>query len=298
MSDIVKLDSVSQYNTLHGIETLHPLVSIIDFSKSKPTQRLRMNMGFYSIYLKDIKCGDLTYGCGRYDYEERTLVFIGPGQIVGVERKEEYFQPKGYALLFNPDLIYGTSLNQHIKDYTFFSYELNEALHLSERERVIITDCFDKVAYELEHSVDKHSKTLIVSYIELLLNHCIRFYDRQFITREIVNKGIIERFEKILSEYYQSDKPQTIGLPSVGYIAEELNLSANYFGDLVKKDTGKSAQEYIHLKVIDIAKDRIFDTSKTVSQIAYELGFKYPQHFTRLFKKSTGVSPSEYRNSN
>ncbi|MBL4561290.1 MAG: AraC family transcriptional regulator [Labilibaculum sp.] len=298
MSDIVKLDSVSQYNTLHGIETLHPLVSIIDFSKSKPTQRLRMNMGFYSIYLKDIKCGDLTYGCGRYDYEERTLVFIGPGQIVGVERKEEYFQPKGYALLFHPDLIYGTSLNQHIKDYTFFSYELNEALHLSERERVIITDCFDKVAYELEHSVDKHSKTLIVSYIELLLNHCIRFYDRQFITREIVNKGIIERFEKILSEYYQSDKPQTIGLPSVGYIAEELNLSANYFGDLVKKDTGKSAQEYIHLKVIDIAKDRIFDTSKTVSQIAYELGFKYPQHFTRLFKKSTGVSPSEYRNSN
>lgn len=298
MNDIVKLDDVSQYNTLYSMETIHPLISVIDFSKSKPVQHIRMNIGFYCIFLKDIKCGNLTYGCSKYDYEEGTLVFIGPGQILGIDRKDKYFQPKGYALIFHPALIYGTSLNQHLKDYTFFSYETNEALHLSERERAIIFDCFNKIAFELEHSVDKHSKTLIVSYIELLLNYCTRFYDRQFITREIVNNGIIERFEKILNEYFQSDKPKLMGLPSVSYLSEELNLSSNYFGDLVKKETGKSALEHIHLKVMDLAKDKIFDTSKTVSEIAYELGFKYPQHFTRMFKKSVGVSPLEYRSLN
>ncbi|MGE4290350.1 MAG: helix-turn-helix domain-containing protein [Salinivirgaceae bacterium] len=298
MSDILKLDNISQYNALHGMETLNPFVSVIDFSKSKPVQHIRMNIGFYCIFLKDIKCGNLTYGCSKYDYEEGTLVFIGPGQIVGVKRKDEYFQPKGYALLFHPDLIYGTSLNQHIKTYTFFSYETNEALHLSERERAIITDCFSKISFELEHSVDKHSKTLIVSYIELLLNYCTRFYDRQFITREVANKGLIERFEKILDGYFQSKNPQQLGLPSVGYFAEKLNLSANYFGDLVKKETGKTASEYIHLKMMEMAKNRILDTTKSVSEIAYELGFKYPQHFSRMFKKSTGYSPNEYRSLN
>ena len=298
MGDIIKLDNVSQYNALYGMETLHPLISVIDFSKSKPVQRIRMNIGFYCIFLKEIKCGNLTYGCSKYDYEEGTLVFIGPGQILGIDRKDEYFQPKGYALLFHPDLIYGTSLNQHLKDYTFFSYEANEALHLSEREQAIITDCFRKIFFELEHSIDKHSRTLIVSYIELLLNYCTRFYDRQFITREVVNKGMIERFEKLLDSYFQAEHPQQLGLPSVGYFAENLNLSANYFGDLVKKETGKTASEYIHLKVIEMAKDRILDTTKSVSEIAYELGFKYPQHFSRMFKKSTGHSPNEYRSLN
>ena len=226
------------------------------------------------------------------------MVFISPGQIVEVEDFGQNFQPKGYALMFHPDLIHGTSLGRHIQDYTFFGYQSNEALHLSERERKIILDCFSKIEYELEHAIDKHSKRLIVSNIEMLLNYCVRFYDRQFITRDNVHKGILERFENLLNDYYQSDKPQTIGLPSVAYCASELNLSANYFGDLIKKETGKTAQEYIQSKVIDVAKEKIFDQSKSVSEIAYELGFKYPQHFTRLFKQRVGQSPNEYRSLN
>lgn len=184
-----------------------------------------------------------------------------------------------------------------MNDYTFFSYAVNEALHLSERERQIILDCFSKIKFELEHGVDKHSKKLIVSNIELFLNYCIRFYDRQFITRENSVKGILEKFEALLSDFFSSDKPHTVGLPSVSWCAAELNLSANYFGDLIRKETGKSAHEYIQLKLIDVAKERIFDTNKSVSEIAYALGFKYPQHFTRVFKQHVGVSPQEYRSS-
>jgi AraC-like DNA-binding protein len=185
-----------------------------------------------------------------------------------------------------------------MQDYTFFSYQSNEALHLSERERKIVLDCFSKIEYELEHAIDKHSRRLIVSNIEMLLNYCIRFYDRQFITRENVHKGTLERFEQLLTNYYQSDKPQTMGLPSVAYCASELNLSASYFGDLIKKETGKTAQEYIQAKVIDVAKEKVFDQSKSISEIACALGFKYPQHFTRLFKQKVGQSPNEYRMQN
>ena len=156
-------------------------------------------------------------------------------------------------------------------------------------------DCFFKIQYELEHAIDNHSKKLIVSNIELFLNYCTRFYERQFITRENIHKGVLERFEDLLNEYFQTDKPHTNGLPSVGYCATELNLSAGYFGDLIKKETGKTAQDYIQSKVIDVAKERIFDHTKSVSQVAYELGFKYPQHFTRLFKQWVGKSPNEYR---
>ena len=169
---------------------------------------------------------------------------------------------------------------------------------MSDRERKIALDCFSKIQYELEHSIDKHSKRLIVSNIVLFLDYCIRFYDRQFITREQPHKGIIERFEQLLNDYYESDKPQRIGLPSVAYFAQELHLSASYFGDLIKKETGKTAHEYIQCKTIDLAKDRIFDKSRSVSQIAYELGFKYPQHFVRLFKQRVGHTPTEYRTLN
>lgn len=179
--------------------------------------------------------------------------------------------------------------------YTFFSYESNEALHLSERERKLILESFSKIHYEIEERIDKHTKKLIISNIQMLLDYCMRFYDRQFITRENINKGTLEKFEGLLNEYFKSEQLKSIGLPSVGYIAEKLNLSANYFGDLVKKETGKSAQEYIQLKLINLAKDRILDTSKSISEIAYELGFKYPQHFTRMFKKETGMPPSDYR---
>ena len=181
-----------------------------------------------------------------------------------------------------------TPLANRMQEFSFFGYQTNEALHLSERERKIVLDCLSKIGYELEKSIDNHSKRLIVANIDLLLNYCVRFYERQFITRENIHKETLELFENLLNDYFRSDKPQTLGLPSVAYCADELHLSPNYFGDLVKKETGKSAQEYIQSKVIDLAKERIFDQSKTVSQIAYELGFKYPQHFTRLFKQRVG----------
>jgi AraC family transcriptional activator of pobA len=295
MDDIIRFDTVSQYNAYNNNETRHPLVSVIDFSKAGQRQNARINLGFYTVFLKEIKCGDLRYGCNYYDYEEGTLVFLAPGQVIGIENNGEFYQPQGYALIFHPDLIRGTALARHMNDYTFFSYEVHEALHLSERERLIVLDCFAKIEFELNHAIDKHSKTLIASYIELFLNYCVRFYDRQFITRESVHKGILERFETLLNDYFQSDKPQTLGLPTVGYCANELNLSANYFGDLIKKETAKSAQEYIQAKLIDTAKEKIFDTSKSVSEVAYGLGFKYPQHFTRLFKQRVGHTPQEYR---
>ncbi|WP_177733877.1 MULTISPECIES: helix-turn-helix domain-containing protein [Flavobacterium] len=295
MDKVLRLDHVGDYNKLLGQETLHPLVSVIDLSKSEPRPHQRMNFGFYTIYLKDIHCGDMRYGCNYYDYQEGTLVFLGPGQVIGIENNGQHYQPQGYALTFHPDLIHGTSLGRNINDYTFFSYEVFEALHLSETERKVIVDCLSKIQFELEHAIDKHSKKLIVSNIELFLNYCVRFYDRQFVTRDHVHKGLLERFENLLHDYFQSDKPQRLGLPSVAYCAAQLHLSANYFGDLIKKETGKSAQEYIQLKLMDLAKEKIFDTNKSVSEIAYELGFKYPQHFSRLFKKRMGYSPNEYR---
>jgi AraC-like DNA-binding protein len=298
MDEIVRLESISQYNELVGQETLHPLVSVVDFSKTKPMTATRGYIGFYAIFLKEVKCGELLYGRSSYDYQEGTLVFIGPGQIFGVNKRDETVKPQGRALLFHPDLIRGTSLGRSIKDYTFFSYEVNEALHLSEKERQVIIDCLNKIEFELMHAIDKHSKTLIVTNIELLLNYCVRFYDRQFITRGNVNKDIVAKFEQVIDEYLQSDKPQTLGLPSVRYCADQLHLSANYLGDLIKKDTGKSAQEHIQLKLMDTAKERMYDSSKSVSEIAYELGFKYPQHFSRMFKKSVGASPNEYRAKN
>lgn len=298
MEEIVKLESVSQYNGLRGISTLHPQVTVIDLSKAKPMPVQTFNFGLYAVFLKEVKCGELKYGRRHYDYQEGTLVFIAPGQIIRVEPTTESFEPKGWALLFHPDLIKGTALGKHIHDYGFFSYDVNEALHLSEKERQMVVDCFTKIQYEMEQSIDKHSKTLIASNIELFLNYCNRFYDRQFITRDTAHKGTLEKFEKLLNNYFSSGKAQSLGLPSVSYCAEQLHLSANYFGDLVKKETGQSAQEYIQSKLIDVAKERVFELDKSISEVAYELGFKYAQHFTRLFKQRVGVSPNEYRNLN
>ena len=298
MEEIVKLESITAYNKMRGVETLHPLVTVIDLSKAEPMAARTFNFGLYAIYLKELNCSEIKYGRHNYDYQEGTLVFIAPGQVMGVQPNVKTFEPKGWALLFHPELIKGTPLGKHIHEYSFFSYDVNEALHLSEKERQIVLDCFSKIQYELEQSIDKHSKTLIAANIELFLNYCTRFYDRQFITRDNAHKGILERFENLLNDYYSSSKPQNIGLPSVAYCAGELHLSPNYFGDLIKKETGISAQEYIQAKVIDVAKERIFSIDKSISEVAYELGFKYPQHFTRLFKQKVGMSPNEYRNSN
>lgn len=299
MEEIIKIDSVDAYNKLRGVPTLHPLISVFDIEKAQPiTKNIILNFGVYIIFLKEFKCGELKYGRNTYDFQEGTLVFVAPGQVLGVQLSTVAVEQKGWALVFHPDLIRGTALGKHIQDYSFFSYDSHEALHLSEKEKQIVLDCFGKIQYEMQQSIDKHSKTLITSNIELFLNYCIRFYDRQFITRDNENRGILERFESLLQDYFSSDKPSDIGLPSVGYCADELSLSHNYFGDLIKKETGKTAQEYIQTKVIDIAKERIFDWDKSISEIAYELGFKYPQHFTRFFKQKTGLSPVEYRGLN
>jgi AraC-like DNA-binding protein len=293
MDTILRFNTISEYNAFNNNETKHPLVSVVDLSKAAPRQGSQMYFGFYVVFLKDVKCGDIIYGRNTYDYQEGTLVFMAPGQTAGINSKGEYYQPKGHVLAFDADLIHGTLLGKHIQNYNFFGYQSNEALHLSEREKGIVLDCFSKINYELEHNIDNHSKNLITSNIQLFLDYCIRFYDRQFITRNHVNEGIMTAFEAILNNYFLSEKPQTIGLPSVAYC-----LSPNYFGDLVKKETGTTAQEYIQLRLINIAKEKIFDSNKTINQVAYELGFKYPQHFTRMFKKQVGQTPMEYRSKN
>jgi len=296
MEEIARLDHVYQYNELMGIQPLPPLVSVIDMSKCPRMRHSRRLYGFYCIFLKDVKCGDLRYGRNYYDYQEGTLVFTAPGQVVGVEDNGEVFQPKGWALLFHPDLLRGTQLGRNIRNYTFFSYEVREALHLSEQERRTILDCLHNIRHELQHAIDRHSRTLVVNNIEMFLNYCVRFYDRQFITRsDVAGKDILARFERTLDDYFLSDKPQTEGLPTVQYCAQELHLSANYFGDLVKRLTGKTAQEHIRLRLIDAAKERIADPARSIAEVAYELGFKYPAHFTRLFKNMVGCTPNRYR---
>lgn len=298
MSNSINFETVDDYNQFNNHETLHPLVSVIDFSKAHKRTGSKMYFNLYCIFLKDVKCGDLKYGRATYDYQEGTLVFVSPGQVVDVENKVDIYQPLGHGLVFHPDLIKGTSLGKGISEYGFFGYQTNEALHLSKKEQQMVLEMFADIQSELSRPVDKHSKKVITSNIELFLNHCDRFYDRQFITRENVNKGILEKFEELLNNYFSSEKPNTVGLPSVAYCADELHFSPNYFGDLIKKETGKTAQEYIQNKIIDVAKERVFNIDKSIAQIAYELGFKYPQHFIRLFKQRTDVTPNEYRSLN
>ena len=300
MDKILNLDSVDQYNSLYGLETLNPLVSVIDLNKAtRQMDYVHWNYGVYALYLKLEKACDIKYGRRSYDYQEGTVVCMAPGQVIGIDnRKKTPQRTKSIGVLFHPDLIRGTSLGQNIKNYSFFSYEVNEALHLSEQEKEIVTDCIHKIQIELEHAIDKHSKQLIVRNIELLLDYCMRFYERQFITRNQVNKDIIVRFEHLLDEYFQGQVALTEGLPSVKYFADKVCLSPNYFGDLIKKETGKTAQEYIQCRIIELAKERILEGSQTVSQIAYELGFQYPQHFSRLFKKHVGYTPNEYKQQN
>lgn len=296
MDKILNLDSVDLYNKLYGLETLNPLVSVIDLNKATSSVDLiRFNYGIYALYLKLEKACDIKYVRQTYDYQEGTIVCFAPGQTAETNPTTDKVQVNAHGILFHPDLLRGTSLGKNIKKYTFFSYEVNEALHLSEEERSIVMDCLKIIRMELEHGVDKHSKTLLVNHIELLLNYCMRFYERQFITRGKTNRDVLTRFENLLDEYFESTLAEQDGLPTVKYFADKLCLSSNYFGDMFKKETGKSPQEYIQEKVIELAKERISGTADTVSQIAYSLGFQYPQHFCRLFKKRVGYTPSEYR---
>lgn len=298
MEQIIQLERIVQYNNFKQIETKHPLISVFDNSNTKVwPNHSKLHFGCYAIFLKAGHCGNLKYGRNAYDYDKGTLVFVAPGQVIEINNEENY-KPSGLTLLFHPDLIKGTSLAKQMNKYTFFSYDFHEALHLSLKEQQIVKDVFKKLEYEIEQSIDKHSKSIITSTIELLLNYCVRFYERQFTTRESLNLDVLSKFENLLNDYFSSGKAQEIGLPQVGYFADCLHLSSNYFGDLIKKETGKTAQEHIQLKLIDLAKERIFDTEKSVGQIAFELGFKYPQHFNRMFKKNTGFTPIAYRNVN
>ncbi|MGL5273500.1 MAG: helix-turn-helix domain-containing protein [Phocaeicola sp.] len=303
MDGIVRFNTVDEYNKMMGVETRHPLITVIDYSKANPKGEspAGYSFGCYAVLLKEQKCGDMKYGRNYYDHQEGTLVFLAPDQIVRVENRVPQSASnniKGWALMFHPDLIRGTSLGRAMKEYTFFSYEVFEALHLSEEEKRIVLECFRNIESELNHGIDNHSHRLIASNIELFLNYCTRFYERQFITRKHVNSDLLSRFESLLNNYFTSDLPSKKGLPSVKYCADELNISANYLGDLLKKETGKSAQEHIQLRLIEVAKEKMFEREKSVSEIAYELGFEYPQYFSRVFKKRVGVTPNEYRNLN
>lgn len=293
--NILHIETIAEYNKLLGMETQHPLVSVIDLSKVRPLRHIRNTFSFYVVFLKEVKCGDLIYGRQYYDYQEGTIVCLAPGQVIGIEDNGKVYQPKGWALCFHPDLIRGTSLGKNIKEYSFFSYEVNEALHLSLKEREIFVDCLNKISHELEHTIDRLSRRLIATNIELLLDYCLRFYERQFITRELVNTDTLARFESLLNDYFESGKAKQEGLPTVKMCASALCLSPNYFGDLIKKETGKTPQEHIQLKLISLGKELMQNDQYSISQVAYELGFQYPQHFTRMFKKIAGMTPAEYK---
>lgn len=291
----VTLDSIDAYNKLFGLTTLHPLVSVIDLKKAtRGIGRIRMSYGVYALFLKNgVNC-TLKYGREHYDYQEGTIVSFSPGQVIDVDSTGESMAPDVVGLMFHPDLICGTPLASKIDSFGFFGYSQREALHLSEAERKIFLDCLEKISLELEHPVDSHSADLISANIQLLLEYLNRFYDRQFITRHKVNSSVVAAFENELSRIY-SDGLTVNEVPKVSYFAEKANLTPGYFGDLIKRETGSTPQDIITLCLIKEAKRRLASTDTDISVIAYDLGFQYPQHFTRLFKRVTGKSPSVFR---
>lgn len=290
MNRSITFETPQDYNAYIGWKTLHPQVSVIDFSKVPLFKaHKRHGHGYYSVSVK--YCGKDAEHLKQRRHYYGVLVCTAPNQAVSRLKDQQYIQDS-WSLLFHPDIIRGTHLVKKIKEYAFFSHE---ALYLSEQERKMVIDCFRNIDYELRQTADRHSVTLICSHIELLLNYCLRIYDRQFISRHNENTDILSRFEKLLDDYLHSDLPKVQGLPSVKYCADRLNLSANYLGDLVKKETGMSPHKHIQLRIIETAKEMLFQPDRNVSQIAYELGFEYPQYFSRLFKKNTGVTPNEYR---
>lgn len=297
MDKIVSIPTVKEYDEYWGVPTRHPFVNILEGSQvTRAIPNCRKNMGTYVIFLKDVMCADyITYGRQEYDYQENTLVFIAPGQVFGHPADGSTYQAKGWVLYFSPELLRGTSLGRRMKDYTFFSYATNEALHLSERERNTIIDCFKKIDDEINYGGDRHSNTIIASAIELLLNYCLRFYDRQFTTRKKVNKDLLTRFEEMIDSYFSTGKAQQHGTPTVAWCASQLCLSPNYFGDLIKKETGRTPLDYIQQKTMDVAKDLLLQPDKPIVEISDYLGYQYPQYFSRAFKNSVGCSPTDYR---
>lgn len=296
---MIKVNSITEAHQKFGIEKpKHPLVSILRFDKYKSLPRFKdekIVLGLYSIAIKEGNINSFRYGRSSYDFHGGTLIFLGPGQSVMHDSIEDGEVYDGWMLLFHPDLIRKSALGSKIDRYHFFSYEANEALHLSEDEKETLTDCINKIEREILQNIDKHSQNLIISNIELLLNYCKRFYDRQFYTRTNMNKDIVTNFEKLLFDYYDSGLQFERGVPSVKYCAEQLNHSSNYLSDLLRKETGRNALDHIHFFIIEKAKTTLLNSENTVSEIAYDLGFEYPQSFGKLFKNKTGVSPAKYR---
>ncbi len=294
-SEILQIPTIENYNEWLGAPTVNNLVSVLDFSKLKKLPDGLHTFGFYAIYLKDGEFCDIVYGRRKYDYQKGTIVAIAPNQVSGVTNYVFPEHIKAYALCFDPELIRGTELGRRMKEYDFFSYEASEALHVSQQERSLFLDCLDKIRQEIERPADIFSKRIIVANITLLLDYCLRFYQRQFTTRESSNQDLLSRFETLMDKYYSGGRAREMGLPTVRYCAGEMCLSPNYFGDLVKKETGMTAQEYIQKHTIDVAKNLLSGGRLTISEVAYELGFQYPQHFCRMFKKVTGLTPGAYR---
>lgn len=298
------INSISQAHQSMGLPApKHPLVSVVrtkDFNTQQDFRGIKIINNLYQVTLKQQGCGNLYYGKNSYDYEEGTLVFTSPGQVTMFEGElpAEEASSTGWTLAFHPDLIRRSSLVDKMSKYSFFNYEVNEALHLSSEELKTIEDLLDKIIIEYSQNLDKHSQNLILSNIELLLDYCTRFYDRQFYTRSNLHLDYVSKFEKTLKRYFDTGQANEKGLPHVANLAQELNFSANYLSDLLKKETGKTAQEHIHLFVIEKAKNELLSSKNSISQIGYALGFEYPQHFSNLFKLKTGLSPSEYRNLN
>jgi len=293
----VNLDSIEAYNKLYGLTTYHPLVTVIDLKEARvPVNNVTISYGVYALFLKNgISCS-IKYGRRSYDYQEGTIVSFSPGQVIDVNMGKTELAPDVVGLMFHPDLIYGTPLADKISSFSFFDYSQMEALHLSEDERNKFLFCLAQIKEEIEHPVDHHSAALISANIQVLLEHLHRFYDRQFITRHKVNSEIVDNFQRQLRAYFESDSRKN-GIPTVAYFAERANLSAGYFGDLIRKETGTGPKDLISLYLISVAKRRLATTGDDVSLIAYELGFDYPAHLTRMFRRITGQSPTEYRHS-
>ncbi len=295
MSEIARLESLDDFCRPLGVQVMNPLVTVVDLSKVEALPHLRQNYGFYAVFSKELACGELSYGRGRYDYQEGTFVFIAPGQVAGVDDGGITLHPKGQALLFLSDLIHGTSLAKRMKEYTFFLYDSNESLHVSCQERQKILKGFDRLSAELSRGAAQFDRRKASDIICSILDCCKKCYDRQFLTRKQMNADLLARFERLLIEYFRSDLPLRIGFPTVNYCAMELCLSTNYFGDLVRRETGMTPREYIQMALVEQIKRRLADTQGSVNRIALELGFKYPQHMSRMFKKITGLSPTEFR---
>jgi AraC-like DNA-binding protein len=298
-NDIIQVKTITQLHEMIGGEKpKHPLISIIDFSKvNMPAKNIqqRFRMDFYSISLKGGECG-ITYGRKHYDFEEGVMVFTAPNQIITVDNEGGDYS--GWGMYFHPDLIRHSNLGKQINEYSFFSYDSVEALHLSDEEKAIILNCVNNIKNEYNQYIDNYSQTLLVNNLELLLNYCMRFFGRQFNTRTNHHQSIVRQFENYVFDWFNDEASLKNGLPTVQDCAEQVNLSPNYLSDLLKKETGKTAQEHIHLLMIDKAKSLLANSTLSVKEIAYDLGFEYPHYFSRIFKSKTGQTPVAYRNLN